>query len=108
MKYIKNYIVKPLCHIFNLSLVNGIFPGQLKTAVITPIYKNGDRSNYRPILVLNNIAKVLERCMRSRLIEYLIYNKILSDRQFGFVEGKSTEDAIFEVVKTVHNFFENN
>lgn len=111
LKAIKYYIVKPLCHIFNLSIVNGIFPDQLKTSVITPIYKNGDRSvisNYRPISVLNNIAKILERCMKSRLIEHLIYNKILSDRQFGFVEGKSTEDAIFEVAKTVYNSFENN
>ena len=46
--------------------------------------------------------------MKFRLIEHLIYNKILSNRQFGFVEAKSTEDVIFEAAKTVYNSFENN
>ena len=41
-------LAEPLCHIFNLSLKTGVFPGQWKTAWIQPIYKNkGERSDPR-------------------------------------------------------------
>ena len=33
---------KPLLHIFRLSLEEGIFPDDLKTAKVTPIFKAGD------------------------------------------------------------------
>ena len=47
---------KPLLHIFRLSLEEGIFPGDLKTAKVTPIFKAGDEKdfgNYRPVSVLS-------------------------------------------------------
>ena len=56
----------PLLHIFNLSLLNGMFPDSLKTAKVTPVYKDGDSSNlgnYRP---LNN-----NQIQRSESIEFL-------------------------------------
>ena len=45
-------IVKPRVHIFNLSFSSGIFPSEMKTAKVIPIFKSGNRSdfsNYRPI-----------------------------------------------------------
>ena len=36
----------PLKHIFDLSFENGIFPGSLKIAKVTPVYnKSGDNSS---------------------------------------------------------------
>ena len=44
-------IIRPLSHIFNLSLSTGVVPSSLKVAKVTPILKSGDPSsfcNYRP------------------------------------------------------------
>ena len=55
--------IKPLMHIFNLSLATEIFPDDLKIARVTPIIKAGDNKelgNYRPISVLPCFSKILE------------------------------------------------
>ena len=39
----------------------------------------------------------------TRLLEHLNYNKIISVNQNGFKEGVSTDDSMYEVVKTIYN-----
>ena len=71
----------PLMHIFNLSLITGIFPDKLKIAKASSIFKNGEKdllTNYRPISVLPCFSKILERIMYDRLYSYLTENKILT------------------------------
>ena len=61
---------KPLLHVFNLSIVKGIFPDDLKIARVTPVFKGGDEKdlgNYRPISFLSYFTKILERIMYNRL-----------------------------------------
>ena len=65
VKHCMIYIIKPLVHIRNVSFQHGIFPDQMKTAKIKPLYKNGDKheiKNYRPISILpafsKNIGKI--------------------------------------------------
>ena len=73
-------------------------------STITPIYKSGNPkiiSNYRPISLINNIAKVFEKCLKDKLINFLKNNMLLSPHQFGFTEGLSTDDAMYEVIKEV-------
>ena len=39
----------------NISLLNGVFPSELKIARVIPLYKSGEPgsfSNYRPVTVL--------------------------------------------------------
>lgn len=51
VKYAITAFLKPLVHVINNSLKYGIFPQQLKLAIVTPVYKHGDKSNienYRP------------------------------------------------------------
>jgi hypothetical protein len=46
---------KPLCFIFNLSIILGSFPDRMKVAKVKPIYKKKkkeDMGNYRPISIL--------------------------------------------------------
>jgi hypothetical protein len=50
---------------------------------------------YRPISLLTNFPKVLEKVMHSRLSYYLQTNNILVPEQFGFRKGISTENAAF-------------
>ena len=83
--------------IFNRSLQQGIFPEDLKNAFVSPIYKNGDKSdcsNYRPISILSTIAKALEKTVYNQLISYLNENNILSNSQFGFRKQHSTTTSL--------------
>ena len=69
IKFAFSPLLKTLCHIFNLSLYTGVFPGELKLAKVVPLYKAGDAqkfSNNRPVSVLPIFAKVLERLMYNR------------------------------------------
>jgi hypothetical protein len=55
------------------------------------LHKKGDRydiHNYRPISIISVFAKLLERLMFNRLIPFLYENKILTEAQNGFREGK--------------------
>jgi hypothetical protein len=90
-------LIKPLTHIYNLSLSSGIFPTIWKTALVTPIYKNGDKSkpcNFRPISLLTFFSKLLEKLVNKRIVSYLESNNLVPDRQYGFRRGRSTEDAV--------------
>ena len=53
--------------------------------------------NYRPISVLPYFSNNLEQQMYSRLLNYLTVNKILSDKQYGFCEGYSTDVALLHM-----------
>ncbi|KAL1448062.1 hypothetical protein WDU94_013884 [Cyamophila willieti] len=89
----------------NLSLKQGIFPDIYKTAIITAIFKKGIRSdlqNYRPIAVLSNLGKILEKIVNTRLEEYIGQNNIIHDRQFGFRRGLGTEDALLQLTTYLH------
>lgn len=99
-----DYISDPLMHIINLTLETGIFPDDLKKAIIKPLYKKGNKtnlSNYRPIALLPTFSKIFEKVIHIRLTKFLNQNKILNSCQFGFQKGKSTTTAIFETLKLV-------
>lgn len=104
IKFVHPYILTPLVHIINLIFITGEVPFQFKTSVITPIYKANDKtiiSNYRPISLINNFSKIFEKCLKERLINYFMKNSILHGNQFGFLEGKSTADAMYETVRVI-------
>ena len=61
---------KPLTLIFRSSLSSHRFPELWKRAVVTPVFKSGDRSdvrNYRPISILSCAAKLLDNLNSIRL-----------------------------------------
>lgn len=106
LKYVKNVISNPLSYIFNLNLKEGVFPKQFKHAIISPIHKKGPEhlvQNYRPISLLTGVTKIFERCIKKRLLKFLEENKILSETQFGFRPGMSTDDAVLELIEGVQN-----
>ena len=92
-------ICQTLTLIFNRSLQQGIFPEDLKTAFVSPIFKDGDKadcSNYRPISVLSIVAKIFEKIVYNQLITYIDENNILSNNQFGFRKSHSTSTSMLD------------
>ena len=89
-----------LSQIFNECMKIGIFPNILKTARITPIHKNGDRSNplnYRPISILTHLSKIFEKIINRRLVNFFEKYNILDKRQYGFRQNFSTCLAISDL-----------
>lgn len=102
IKQILLFIIKPLTHLVNLSFCCGEFPSRLKLGKVIPIFKKGDEynvENYRPITVPSVFSKIFEYAFLNRLLLHLQNNKILSENQHGFRNGKST-------ISAVHSFYE--
>lgn len=110
LKKCSSHLVKPLCHIINLSLNEGYFPQSLKIAKIIPIYKKGPKTeieNYRPIALLSVFSKVIEKVVHDRTTAFINKFKILSNSQNGFQKGKSTSNAIQNVIEEIYEKLEN-
>ena len=111
IKSVKHLIAVPLVHIFNLSVTRGIFPSQLKTAKVIPVFKSGDSdifNNYRPISVLPIFSKVFERLVHNRLYNFISRFNLIHHRQFGFRSKYSTDLAIMEAYNEITNKLDKN
>ncbi len=94
-------IAKPLCMIFNTSIRTQKVPDQWKIAHVAAIFKKGSRAeplNYRPVSLTSVLCKVLEAVIRDHLIDHMKKNLLLSDRQFGFISGRSTTLQLLKVL----------
>ena len=70
---IKDKIYIPLSELINKSSA-GFFPNVCKNAKVIPIFKIESRhlcNNYRPISLLSNISKIIEKIMHQRLNKFL-------------------------------------
>ena len=94
------YIRKSLTAIFNRSISTGIFPCDWKVAKVTPIHKDGDKSDmdsYGPISVISIIAKIMEKLAHSQLYSYLVRFDILTSSQHGFRPLHLTVTALLKL-----------
>ena len=97
-------IVKPLCHIINLSLTEGKIPDDWKSARVSPIFKGGDAKdplNYRPISILPVLSKVLEKLVFTQIYKYFDDNDLFTDVQFGFRPNFSTSLALLTITENM-------
>ena len=99
LKSCANAFAKPLTIIFRKSLDEGRVPFKWKLANITPILKKGSRvlaANYRPVSLTSIVCKVMEGLIRDCFMEYLEAEKLITDRQHGFVRRKSCATNLLE------------
>ena len=90
-----------LSNFYNKCIANGYFPNVFKVSRITPVFKKGSCNlidNYRPVSVLCNLGKIFEYMLFSRLKQFFNSQNLLSEKQYGFRAGKSTELAVFDLV----------
>ena len=84
--------------------MTGVFPSALKTAKVVPVFKKDSKlnySNYRPISLLSNIEKILEKLMYKGLYAFPDYNNIIYDLQFGFRQQYSTSHALINITENI-------
>ena len=75
------------------------------------MHKGGEKSNptnYRPISLLPQFGKLLEKIIKERLTTFLNENDIITKHQFGFRESHSTELAITSIHDDLLENLDNN
>ena len=93
-----------MTNLTNLSFSTGLFPKILKQAKIIPIFKKGDQqdcNSYRPITLLSNISKIIEKLVHRQLYGFLEFNNYLHTDQFGFCKLHSTNHALITITEKI-------
>ena len=99
-------IAGPLTHIINLSISTESIPNELKEAMVTPLFKKGDKlevSNYRPVSILCIVSKILERAIYSQVEQHLKENNILFMFQSGFRDSYSTDTCLIHLTDFIRS-----
>lgn len=105
LKHIAHIVAKPLQYIVNSSFVTGVCPRHFKIAEVVPIHKKGSKeltTNYRPISLISNVAKIFEKLLQKRIVHFIEKYHILSTMQFGFRKGIGTKDALGKITETIY------
>ena len=85
------------------------FPDCLKLAMVIPIHKKESKlevSNYRPISLLSNINKLLEKIIHERTYSFLEKFGCLYKHQYGFRKSHSTNHALIEITEKIRIYID--
>ena len=95
-------LANPLTSVFQACVQECFWPSLWKQARVIPVHKKKSKSdpgNYRPISLLSNISKILEKVITDEISQHLDEHKLLSKRQFGFRASRSTGDLLLLLSK---------
>ena len=98
-------------HLFANSLFMGKFPTAWTCAQVTLIPKDGNKDNpgnWRPISQTVIFAKILEKIVHKQILKYFTDNNILTEHQYGFLPGKSTQEAVFNATSRMYSCINQN
>ena len=103
LKELRHEIAQPLKLIFETSLKTEYLPLDWRSGNITPIYKKGKRcyvENYRPVSLTCITCKILESILRDSIVKFFFNNNTFSNRQYGFIKGRSTVTQLLKILDT--------
>ena len=101
LKELATVIDVPLAMVFTRSLDEETLPSIWKSAVISPIFKKGQRNqakNYRPVSLTSVICKIMERIVGEAIVKHMKQNNQDCPEQHGFTPGKSTVTNLLEAL----------
>lgn len=94
-------------HIINL----GYYPKNWRRGVVIPVLKKGKPKNkissYRPIQLLSNLSKILEKHISDTILDYNRKFKIFPKQQFAYQSGKSTTHPLVKLSQIIANNLNN-
>ena len=99
-----------LAILYQASINTGMVPDIWKSAIVTPIFKKGDRnkpSNYRPISLTVICCKLLEHIIHSSVMRHFLAHDVLSDVQHGFRKARSCESQLIITVDDIAQNLDN-
>lgn len=104
LKLIYNEIKEVLCHVFNFSLTNGVYPSDWKKSIILPLPKISDPTeckHYRPINILCVLSKMLDKLVYLQISSFIEENNILYMYQSGYRSMFSTQTALIRITDDI-------
>lgn len=117
---ISTKVIKKLSHklapdiviLINTIFETGVYPSQFKLAMVTPLFKGGNKSsveNFRPISVLTILNKIVEKALYKRIFGF-VNNKLnlIYRYQYGFRPRSNTETAAIELSEEILTSLDNN
>lgn len=110
IKLIFEEIKYVLCHIYNYSLMNSVYPKQWKHSLILPLKKIPNPSscnNYRAINILCVLGKVLDKLVYNQICKFVCDQNFLCKYQSGYRPNFSTQTALVRVVDDVRRAMDN-
>ena len=97
-------IAEALAKISVSSLATGKVPEDWRVANIVPLFKKDRRDspgNYRTVSLTSVVGKLLEKILKDKVYSHLEEKRLISDRQHGFVKGRSCLTNLIEVFEEV-------
>ena len=95
------YVAPHLTSIFTTSLETGKILHQWKTALVAPIFKNGEgnnAANYRPVIPMSICSKACEHIISKSIMQHLEDYALLTDSQHGYRSKHSHETQLLTLV----------
>ena len=102
VKECADILITPITNIINYSVKAGSFPNCFKIAYVTPLLKKPslDRNllqNYRPVLNLSFILKLIEKAVANRLNSYINKEGLTNLNQSAYKRLHSMETALLKI-----------
>jgi hypothetical protein len=94
LKICASSLSNPLAVILKLSIETGVVPDQSRSSNVSPLFKKGRRlvaENYRS-------KKTLDLFVRYVIVWHLDNTNLISDKQHGFVSGRSCVTNLLETI----------
>ena len=89
----------PLTNLINTCLIRSTFPGIMKCAELSPVFKQGDnlsKCNYRPVSVLTAVSKLYESVINDQMYTY--FCDIFNDFLCAYRNGYSCQSLLLRVI----------
>lgn len=111
LKEVAASIAPALTILYNNTLKSHNVPDDWRTALITALFKKGDKSdpgNYRPVSLTCIICKILESIIYDHIVQHMIENSLFSKSQYGFIRKRSAALQLMNVLELWCNILDEN
>ena len=108
LKLGSNELCLPIANLINACLSKHVFPGNMKCAEVSPIYKKDDKlnkNNYRPVSILTSLSKIFESVMNDQMYGYL--SKLLENLLSAFRKGYSCQSLLIKFIEDTKKAIDN-
>ena len=95
-----SYIAPDITKMVNNSIIKGIFPGDLKCAKVSSLFKKKDalnKINYRPLSIFIALSKIYEKDISLQISEY--FDNIFSSLLSAFRKGYSCQSTLLNMIE---------
>ena len=97
----RSVIVKALFLLFRKFWEESVVSMDWKRLKITALHKSGQKrepNNYRPVSLTSICCKLMEKFVMAQIMKYLKRERLLHDKQYCFLPGRSTTLQLLKVL----------